>query len=67
MSKIYRFTQPIQLSNGEWIGNRFKEVGPLGGEVFIDNPNEDNEIANKVREQCAKEEAARTPKAKKDK
>jgi hypothetical protein len=66
---IYRFKQPITLSDGTIIGNRFNENGPLGGECFFDTV-EDNEIQNKVREQVAKEKAeaeakAGTPKTKK--
>lgn len=57
MSKIYRFKRAIKLDDGTWIGNNDPSIGPLGGEAFFDK-DEDNEIQNKVKEQCAKEAAA---------
>lgn len=54
---IYRFSQPIKLSDGTILGNANKHDGPLGGECFFDAV-EDNEIQNKVREQVAKDAKA---------
>ncbi len=51
---IYRFKQPIYLSNGRVLGNTNPQAGPLGGEVFFDK-DEDNEIQNAVKAQVAKE------------
>jgi hypothetical protein len=65
---IYRFKQPIKLSDGTVIGNNDISLGPLGGECFFDTV-EDNEIQNKVKEQCAKEaeeNAAKEAKKKKN-
>jgi hypothetical protein len=53
---IYRFSQPIRLSDGTIIGNADKSVGPLGGECFFDK-DEDNETQRLVKEQVAKEQA----------
>ena len=54
---IYRFSQPIKLSDGTILGNANKHDGPLGGECFFDK-DEDNEIQRLVKEQCAKDEKA---------
>jgi hypothetical protein len=56
MSRIYRFTQPIRLSDGTIIGNADKAAGPLGGECFLDK-DEDNETQRLVKAQCEKEQA----------
>lgn len=63
---IYRFKQPIILSDGTVIGNTDKHNGPLGGECFFD-ADEDNEIQQKVKAQCAKEEAEAAEKLSKKK
>lgn len=62
---IYRFKQPIRLSNGKILGNNDPKKGPLGGECFFDE-DEDNEIQRLVKEQVAKEAEAAQPKKKKD-
>lgn len=61
---IYRFSKHITLSDGTVIGNNDPRNGPLGGECFFDK-DEDNETQRLVKEQCAKDEAAKKAKEKK--
>lgn len=48
------------------MGNTDKHKGPLGGECFFD-ADEDNEIQQKVKAQCAKEAAEEAEKSAKKK